>query len=236
MASTSATGPPDVLKEIYALFDWNPPELVPEWKPKSTTRPPSFFDKHLPDKYVLKRVRPLPTLATNLDEIVNTALEAAFHSLPSLGHFVTARQREANEDYLSDIMSNKKGVVGYYAQTTARCCSPVASTLGLHPTASFSEWRSLVSWTQSVSSSDYAIMDGQLCFTKVGNKKLFEDDLVDTIKKEYRDIVKEMRKSKSPLATWEMKSLTAGSIEVMTSILNLGNFDWKHCLEYRRKL
>ena len=58
----------------------------------------------------------------------------------------------------------------FYDKTTARYCSPMASTLALHPTASFLEWRSLVSGTQLVSSSGYAIMPGQLGVTKKNSR------------------------------------------------------------------
>ena len=223
--STSA----EVLKEICALFKWNPPVLVPDKKKSTTTRLPSFFDEHFLDKYILKRIQRLPTLVKDIDKNVDTALNAALTSLPPLGNFMTTKIRESNRAYLSTRVIDEKGV-----QTTARYCSPVASTLALHPNASFSNWLSLVSWTQSVSPSGYAIMDGQLCFTKTDDEettKEKKDAMVDTIEEKYRDIFKEMRELQSPLATWEMKGLSAGPIDVMTSVPNLGEFNWTRCSE-----
>lgn len=64
-------------------------------------------------------------------------------------------------------------------------------------------------------------MDRLLCFKKSHSKTKveLEDAVADTIKKEYSDVFKEMRKSKSSSATWEMKSLSAGPIEAMTSVI-----------------
>ncbi len=44
-----------------------------------------------------------------------------------------------------------------------------------------------------------------------------------------RAVFEGIRKSMSPLATWEMKSLSTGSPEVMTAVLTLGEFSWTFC-------
>jgi len=61
-------------------------------------------------------------------------------------------------------VTNEKGVADFYDKTTARFCTPVASTLALHPKAPFSKWRSLLVWFQSGSTTGYALADGQLGF------------------------------------------------------------------------
>src|SRR5258705_11091041 len=81
--------------------------------------------------------------------------------------------------------------------------------LALHPTASFSEWSSLLRWTQSVSSEGYAIMDGELHFERDAG---FEEDIIhrasimETTEDNVRRIFKEIRGSGVPLATWEIKN------------------------------
>ena len=76
-------------------------------------------------------------------------------------------------------------------------------------------------------------MDGQFnliqCFYP--DSKKFLDSVVDSIELDH-DIFEEMRVSRLPFATWEMKNLSAG--EVMTVIPNLGYFNWKKCTECRR--
>jgi hypothetical protein len=176
MASTSAEAPPGVLKEIQDLFDWNPPALVPSGKKSTTTRPPSFFDKHFGDEYVLKRVRRLTTLIHDLDENVNKALDKASDSLPPLDEFWTTKIRQLAMNGMDLAAPDENAVGNFYNMTTAQYCPYVASTLALHPKASSSNWLNLLSWTQSVSSSGYAIsMDGQLCLRQKLNGKEQEE-------------------------------------------------------------
>ena len=78
-------------------------------------------------------------------------------------------------------------------------------------------------------------MDGQLSLIKIfeeTNEGLLED-IVSSMEWD-RDIFEEMRLSRLPFATWEMKNLSAGSAEVMTAVPDLGNFNWKKCTECRR--
>ena len=234
MASASAAfatlAPTGVLDEIQALFNWNPPRLVPG-KRKSTTptRPPTFFDKHLDEKYILKRVQRLPYLVDDLAKNVDTALSAALSTLPPLKGFFTAELRDLEMDYMERIAEDEKAVTNFYGATTAKFCLPVASMLAIHPNAPF--WLRLVTWTESVSSSGYAIMDGQLSLLRdFGAKgKSYMDSILNSMKLDH-DIFEEMRKSNLPFATWGMKSLSAGSPEVMTAIPNLGNFNWTKCI------
>ena len=88
----------EVLNEIHALYDWNPPALIPEEKKRSTStpsHPPASFEKHFRDKYILKRVQRLPSLVDDLAKNVDTTLNAASITLPPLG-FITAKRRVRN--------------------------------------------------------------------------------------------------------------------------------------------
>jgi hypothetical protein len=240
MASTSAAAsagaPPGVLKEIQDLFDWNPPALIPKAKKSTTTRPPSFFDKHFGDEHVLKRVRRLTTLIHDLDENVNKALDEASDFLPPLDEFLTTKQRHVAIKGIDYAARDEKAVGNFYNMTTAQYCPYVASTLALHPKASSSNWLNLLSWTQSVSSSGYAIsIDGQLCLIQNFNGKEQEETFNEIIDKIVIDpvIFKEMMDSQEPFATWEFKSSATGSVDVMESVPGLGEFNWKKCTECR---
>ena len=149
IASTSAgsatLAPTGVLDEIQALFDWNPPVLIPGKRKSSTaTRPPSFFNKHFDDKYVLKRVRRLPSLVDDLAKNVDTALSAASNTLPPLDYFFIAQQRKHYRKSVDCRARDENAVANFYGATTAKYCLPLASTLAIHPYAPFSEWCSLV--------------------------------------------------------------------------------------------
>jgi hypothetical protein len=228
--ATSASGfPPGVLEEITQFFSWNPPLFVPGHKLSSKAHSPSFYDKHFTETLVLKRVQRLPSLIQDLAGNVDQLLNAASNTLPPLLGFPTAQRRKADLRNLNVTMQDEKAVTSFYQQTTATYCSIVASTLALHPNASFSEWQSLLSWTQSGRSSSYAIMDGQLCFIEEGSEenKTTRADLVLTMDSKTRLIFENLRGSETPLATWEF--IIAGSIEVITAVPNLDMFSWTYC-------
>jgi len=129
-------------------------------------------------------------------------------------------------------VEDEKAVADFYNQTTAKYCSPLASTLALHPTASFSQWTSLLFWTQSARSSGYAIMDGVLRFFGESGLQTIETiraEIVKGMESDKRRIFKKMRESSSSLSTWEIKRLSAGPIEAMTAVPNLGKFSWTTC-------
>ena len=234
---TSTTGPqPEVLDEIEALFSWNPPRLIPAPLPSSKklstdTRLPAFYDKHFSSNLALKRIERLPSLVQDLASNVDAALQAALKTLPALDGFITARQRKFDIQNLDEVVTDGQGVADFYHVTTARFCSPLASTLALHPTASFSRWRSLLLWTQSSPPSSYPIMDGLLRFIGEGVDKIkaLRAAIVKSMGDENRRIFEKMRESMSPLATWEMRSICAGSREVMTAVPTLGKFPWTTC-------
>ena len=235
MSATPAE--PESLQEIHKLFSWNPSTLVLDTtRQRSTaTRRPSFFDKHITNDLVLKSVKRLPSVVQDLVGNVDTALTAALNTLPPLDRFITARQRKDDIWTTPPTVTDEKGVANFYDKTTAKYCSRVASTLALHPFAPFSGWISLLFWTQSVSHSGYAIIDGQLSF--LGEKGLTLEQktqrraLMETMDSTTRRIFEEMAESRSALGTWGIKSIDAGSIEVMASVLNLGDFAWTNCTD-----
>ncbi|KIL63789.1 hypothetical protein M378DRAFT_163974 [Amanita muscaria Koide BX008] len=222
-----------VLDEIEALFCWSPPFLIlgdiPNKNPSTTTRKPAFFDLHLSSKLVLKRVVRLPSLVQDLAKNADKALNAVSNTLPPLDGFVTAVERARDRYVIEEVVTDEQGVVNFYEKTTAKYCSPLASKLALHPSSSSSGWRSLVNWAPSVPFSADAIMDGQLCFIEGGTKEKAAQRaaILESMEEKNRFFLEEKRRT--PLATWEIKSLTAGGVEVMSAILNLDKFFWTFC-------
>ncbi|KIL58786.1 hypothetical protein M378DRAFT_132107 [Amanita muscaria Koide BX008] len=231
--TSSTAGPqhPEVLTEIEALFSWNPPFLIHTTPPSVKKPPTAFYDKHFSSNLILEKIERLPSLVQDLARNVDTALEAASNTLPPLNGFITAEMREVDMENLATRVTDERGVVEAYRQTTARYCSPLASTLALHPTASFSKWRSLVYWTQSAVPSDYGIPHGALRFIDEGNGeiKARRAAIVQGMQSETRRIFEEMRASMRPLATWEMNSTSTGSLAVMAAIRTPGKFVWTKC-------
>jgi hypothetical protein len=225
----------EVRRQIEALFCWNPHRLQPGplspgKKSTTGTRPPAFYDKHFDGRLILRHVKRLPSLVRDLATNVDQVLLAASETLPPAINTMTAEQREWDMDNTPRIVRDEKGVANFYNLTTARYCVPVASTLALHPKASMSRWRSLLLWTQSVSSSRYAIIDGELQIMEVADEdKARLGAIMDTMDSETRRIFEEMRESRSSLGTWEIKSIATGSDDVMRAVRNLGKFSWTHC-------
>jgi hypothetical protein len=54
-------------------------------------------------------------------------------------------------------------------------------------------------------------------------------EIVKGLESDKRRIFERMRESSSPLSTWEIKYLSAGPIDVMTTVPNLGKFSWTTC-------
>jgi len=171
--STSTAPASEVRQEIQALFDWNPSCPEPHFPASSSkaisrsssksTRPlAAYYDKHFPQKMRL-HVRRLPSLVHQLQKNVDHTLLAASATLPRAWYPIGARQRDFTmNSAMSDVAMDEKAIAEIYGKTTAAFCVPLASTLALHPRASKDTWKILLLWTQSVSPSGYAIMDGEL--------------------------------------------------------------------------
>ena len=234
-ASTSGI-PTEVHIEIDKLFSWNPPELELRLEPnsKSTgTRGPSFYDKHFKKDFILRKVEHISSLLTQLTENVQNLVEET-PNLPGLRGLITAEQREGDISNLNTIMRDENEVALFYQMTTVTYCSRVASTLALHPTSE--SWRGgLLCWsTQIGPHKDYAIVDGWLCFMQCPKNEDDPNEIarkanVERMDPETRLIFEEMRKNRSSLATWEIKSITSGPCEVMTAARDFGNFSWVYC-------
>ncbi|KIM75061.1 hypothetical protein PILCRDRAFT_13876 [Piloderma croceum F 1598] len=200
----------------------NPPRLKTAPLP-SNTKPSTgtpFYNKHFSTRLILREVKRLLSPVQDLANNVDAAVVAASETLPPRKGFITAEQRDIAMGNIDTIVTDEEAVSHFYNATTAKFCSPLASTLALHPKAPFSQWRSLVRWTQSGARSSYAITDGLLRFIgKSDNEKLEAEwvAIANTMESETRCIFEELREYLSPLGTWEMKSTCAGPLEVMVS-------------------
>jgi hypothetical protein len=102
------------------------------------------------------------SLVWDLAANVNRTLLAASETLPLVDYFFTAKDRERAMWNVDKTVTDEKGVANLYDNITAMFCMPLASTLALHLKVSSADWSSPLVWTQSVSSSGYAIIDGEL--------------------------------------------------------------------------
>ena len=129
-------------------------------------------------------------------------------------------------------ITDEQGVANIYDKTAATFCAPLASTLALHPTTSTGNWTGLLIWSQSVSSSSYAVIDGELRIFQTTSDDVVTEHgkIVETMEKETRRIFEDIRDSRSPFAPWVMKSPFTGPLEVMFAVPDLvGDFSWTSC-------
>ena len=239
-ASTSgASGATDVSVEIHKLFSWNPRKLRLYPGSMSTkTRGPSksFYDKHFKEDLVLRKVEHISSLLTDLTENVQNLLNKEAPNLPAvLDGFITAEARASDRQGLDILMKDEKEVANYYGSTTAKYSARMASTLALHPTSKSWDY-GLLYWTQTGPHSNCAIADGCLCFMSPPSPEEENDPdeigrkaNVERMDPEVRLIFEEMRKDRSPLATWEINSLTSGPFEMMVTARDFKNFAWVYC-------
>lgn len=198
----------------------------------NTDQPANFYNKHISAPLVLQCVKRLPSLVQDLATNVDRTLRAASETLPPVEHFATTAWR--NDDMRNAPLSvgDEIGVVNFYSRITARFCTPLASTLALHPKALNSDWKSLLMWTQADSFSGSGIIRGELQIMGAANDA-HELAILETVDSETRQILEEMKDFGSPFGTWEMISPFTGSREVMSTVPNLGEFSWKFCRELR---
>jgi len=233
-------------QEIKDLFRWNPRPLILPKVPKKTyttkTRPPAFYDKHFDDRLILQHVKCLPSLVQSLATNVDQVLSAALKTLPSKPLPMSAERRDTDAGTFSRTAPDEKAVANYYDKTTAAYCLAIASALVLHPkTSMMSEWVPLLTWTQSVSSTGYAIMNGELQIKAeediLENHKAALQGMLASMDPEIRQMYGKMKGPPSmSLATWEFKSVTTGSDAVMNAVRNLGKFSWTYCADLDWKI
>ena len=219
----------EVLDEINKLFSWNPPLFLLDSKKKKSvaSRRPAFYDQHFSHNLVLKKVVRLASLVKDFANVATSALNEASESLPPLSGFITAQQRRDDEMKLSSLLIDESAVASYYKETTSKYCTCVASNLTLVP---IPRWYTLLSWTQSPSYSDYAVVDGQLEFMKTDGKKQIHE-YTKNMEPERRRAFEAIRDARWPLATFEFKSLSAGPTEVMNSVPAMDKFNWTFCAD-----
>jgi hypothetical protein len=130
-------------------------------------------------------------------------------------------------------MYSERGITESYLMHTSMYCLPIASTLTIHPSSEY--WDSILYWTTDGKFKGWAIADGVLLISP----RVFEDDQEQRKQQLLEDddgnqgILEQLASRTTPLAVWEMKSLTEGTAQVMQEIVEMGlthaKFPWKKC-------
>lgn len=143
-----------IQEELSSLFEWNPPPLSRHPDAKKLCPPlmlplQSFYDKHIDDRFTLKKLVKLPSLVPDLVEKALGPLKAHMAAdlpLPSVDDslFEPADVREGYSRNSSG-MIDANTVAKFYQQTTVHACMPPACTALYLPELS-SYWAALMTW------------------------------------------------------------------------------------------
>jgi hypothetical protein len=225
----------ETLTELEALFEWHPPplklaEVHMGGSRSKSSRPPSFYDKHIAPHLICKELVHVPNLHKKIASVVDQKLEALYDPYgqlmlpaPAPTDLYPTGLRDARSREMDDGIKDEKGVVEFYLRTTGEFCVRVASTIALHP----SQWTTVLTWSASTSQRSHAICDGSL---QVRSYDPWMEGLMTT---ELLEALMEIRERYRDLATWEMKSLTVGNGDVMLKIMEMvasgEEFSWSTC-------
>ena len=229
--ATTATGQPDILAELHDFFEWKPPvlELAPTASQSKASRKPSFYDKLLGEDFILHYVKHLPSLARDIADTADNALQFIkdrdIELPPAARQFPTAEKRMSSG--VSRRMRNEGSVAEFYGRTTGTWCATVASMLELHPRMPI--WASILTWTTSPSTSGYAIADGSIHIKDVSDHEFdkYPKQAWDSLEPNVRESLLRVKEVFPDLATWEIESLTVGDEGVMNGVLSEARTDIK---------
>ncbi|KAN0125969.1 hypothetical protein V8E52_001176 [Russula decolorans] len=241
----------DILpKDAQFVLDWNPPQLTQgqleeaDLPPSSMisitdigyTRPAAFYDRHLAPHLILERVVYFDKLVSTMANTVDQAIEDAVTKRPlpkatiglSPGTLIEVQVRNS----LKSPKYYESAIAEAYTKHAGTYCAPLASTLAIHPSSE--HWDSILDWTIAGKAGRWAIADGVLIISP----SVFADDKWKKQLLQNEDdgkigILKQLAFHSTPLAIWEMKSLTVGTAQVMEEIAEMGlthaKFLWKKC-------
>ncbi|RDB15954.1 hypothetical protein Hypma_003553 [Hypsizygus marmoreus] len=141
-------------RQISLLLAYNPPALQANPKsacPKLRAALP-FYDQHLDNRLTLKKVTLVPSLPTDLSELVDRAFQQAHdhkvHRLPPIhpvdDDFPTEAAR--NFHHPKNPISDARAVAQAYQMATANSCGVFASMLTWHPRAT--KWLTILAYNR----------------------------------------------------------------------------------------
>lgn len=260
---SKALSPDEVRQELVNHLEWNPPKLIEEKCASGSdyTRSPAFWDTHLHEDLILKKIVCLPSLTETLAKLVDDLLTKLkedgtldrMYGNPKM--FPPISLRESFPD--ARAMKDEASVVNYYAGTTANIYPHIASALEFQTPKA----RSILTWTQSHRHDNGTTEANQTPRSpnpsskaskspkapskapKIPNTyKAIADGFLridwgkvdlSSLSAEQRRGLEALRKHFANLAVWEFKSVAAGSLKVMQAIAGLAGkpFYWTTCSE-----
>ncbi|KAK0191552.1 hypothetical protein F5146DRAFT_605341 [Armillaria mellea] len=195
--------------------------------PRSHSSPITFYDKHLDDSLILKKVELLPSLISTMAEKLNEYV-SEFNSKHSGASFQSRLLFLSPKFYQnSGVVKNATDVGNLHARGAPLI--QAASLLTLHPDRPELKTPFIMDggplfWEKR----DFLSEQYSLGFKGVTEESMLS--MMDSWDQERKDALISMRKCLPELAIWETYALPGRSIlEDMTSLSGLDIFPWKKC-------
>jgi hypothetical protein len=233
-----------IIEDLEDLFAWHPPPFklaTVEMGGSHTTktRDPAWYDLHLHEKRICKRLVYVKDLHKKFAAVVDEKLqdirdEGIVLEAPTTRGYVDKQAREEILDNKGNPMKREQSVQSYYQQVTSHFCGRVASTLALHPR----RWTTVLEWMPDPIASGDAISDGSLQILYFKDTKRFRNGVTKHTGPSYVEPglwqeLMEVHRKYGDIATWEIKSLSVGDGSLMLGILIMAcgkeTFQWKTC-------
>lgn len=214
-------------RELDGFLKWTPETIIADEAhiTSDDTRPPVAYDLHLHEDLVLKEIKHLPTLLTDLAQVADVHVASYKKAVPHavLGtDFPTYHTRSR---YRPDRVVAEASLVTIYENTTAQWCSLVASSLIFNQP--FQKDIQLFKWTDTTPHSK-AIADG---FLNLHHANIKDPQITSSLSKASKAAINVLVDWQlEGLMIWEFKSLVAADLDKMKAIGELtGPFKWKRC-------
>ncbi|KAJ7162375.1 hypothetical protein C8R46DRAFT_1104421 [Mycena filopes] len=239
MAPDPEADSPILAREMEDFFAWSPPEVQPDPEshllcPKLTIPPRAFYDKHLDDKLVLRRVRHAPKLVEEMAQVASEQLiSLSGVPLPHYSQsFPDASYRKVG---LPVTAVDANEVADFYLKTTADHCMAVVSTLVMHPREV--GWITSLNWWRR---GGYPRVGERLALDENWGLELpnktgdvsFTDRIWTAMDPDFKANVKQVCRRFNSLANWQILAPSAESDSLLQDLGTLGlssTFPFKRC-------
>lgn len=215
------------LASVLDFFNYKLPPYKkdPQMRSSPNTREPSLYDKHLHPELQLRRVRYLPSIIDHLINIAEDALRDASLRLPATkAEGYSTWDLPAIDKTFMQPLIDEKSVQDQWGHGFGSHCAAIVSMLAYHLPA----WQAAPMWYTDtvITKQSKAIADGFVCMKEL---ETLSPDVAEAHRAKLTiDVAKTFR----VLATYEFKSILAGSLETLDAIMqrtSQDKFPWDVC-------
>lgn len=212
------------LEKLTGFFDWKPPSICP--RPSETTisqqQAYRFYNQHLADSLVCKKVVHVPNLHRVVAEDVQATIIEVFHNNYPAAETYNVPTRKKREEWdvtqTNNMMRDLDSVVDWYSDCTSPRFIEAVSTFALHPEA----WTSSIIWYTCYPNRSLVDLDPRLLIKP--------NPLKETIPANVRQQLESLRRRFPALMTLHPTMVAIGADNPMFNLMELAEtkkFSWR---------